>query len=894
MKNINTNGYQKDSINKDKNSLWINSGNITMKDTKKPLVAIKLDKQGLPIGMKFMKPNEEYNFEDADSVLEIPQYQWGGLGTSSYDQIFNNAISTVAPEDNGGTPSEYDYFNDPQRQMRDYSIPNQQERGQVSTVNSLQVEPQTQAWTDQMQPQGNKIQTPESLNPTEPYNPRQRPDIQFANPYGGIDIPTSATVLGQSIENKDTLGTVASSLKLATGLGRNIVGGLGQARRNNYVMDEYRQKQNQPLYQYAQDGGEVDLSYDDLLAVNDATGVTFDYNTANRLFERDIPQQNSNQRPYQPNYGWYKDANYFDVAQEVGDTLVLNNTGRNPHNAQTIKQVEKYLQKQNPEKKIQIEYLPNLQKGGEITKEQAMTGEYLTGIDQEDPVQMQMVTGEVEAGEYYQTNQGDVAEVIGNKHTQGGEKLPMEEKDRVLSDHTKLGASQAKNIRDNFDIEVKAKHTYSDVLDKFRKKIGLDKLVKEEEGILKKLEEQESIEDENTKQLNINFLKNKLGEIKQQKEPIEEARKMLFDKLFNIQEDSKPKKEQIQEYQEGGDYIKRNEGLDYVPEGQSKNNEGMFGGVSQQQYEELVNANPWFDWNNFDPSNPQNVVNFQRQVNRKVNNQVLKEDGKLGEQTASVRIPRTVETGLQPNNSDLGLEGKKATGIGTAQMIEVPGATVERVNEEKEDVDYMNYLTLPDQYPTVPGGMESHLKSERRFDRVEPMKLDPRPYLEQIHAQSNSAMAQLEGLSPSVRASGEANILANTQKAINDAMMKIDQTNLGSYNQAEERNAMTQRMEENAGVLDNLSYENRTLTTKTKSDWANQEYFDKIQEVNLGNYQTVNALNNLNARYSDVQFNGQNYTVADAPDFKNSLEMQNAMKYYQMMLEEEQKNKKIT
>ena len=56
---------------------------------------------------------------------------------------------------------------------------------------------------------------------------------QFVNPYGGVDIPTAASILGSSIESGDTFGTVMSGLKLGTGLARNFLGGMGQQRVAN-------------------------------------------------------------------------------------------------------------------------------------------------------------------------------------------------------------------------------------------------------------------------------------------------------------------------------------------------------------------------------------------------------------------------------------------------------------------------------------------------------------------------------------------------------------------------------------------------------------------------------------------------------------------------------------
>jgi hypothetical protein len=56
--------------------------------------------------------------------------------------------------------------------------------------------------------------------------------------YSGMDIATSANMFGKSLEEKDAFGAIASGLKLATGLGRNIAGGYGRANRQEYVMQD--------------------------------------------------------------------------------------------------------------------------------------------------------------------------------------------------------------------------------------------------------------------------------------------------------------------------------------------------------------------------------------------------------------------------------------------------------------------------------------------------------------------------------------------------------------------------------------------------------------------------------------------------------------------------------
>ena len=153
------------------------------------------------------------------------------------------------------------------------------------------------------------------------------------------------------------------------------------------------------------------------------------------------------------------------------------------------------------------------------------------------------------------------------------------------------------------------------------------------------------------------------------------------------------------------------------------------------------------------------------------------------------------------------------------------------------------------------------------------------------------ANTQTEGLSPNVRTAALANIDANTQKALSDIMLNIDTTNLQSKNQAEVQNARIQGREEDARVLDNLSFEKRQLTADAKTDLAFEQYFDKVRETNLGNFKTVNAINNANARYDNIQFDGQGYRVAPAPKFTDNLNA-TQLAQLQTLLDEHEASKK--
>lgn len=74
---------------------------------------------------------------------------------------------------------------------------------------------------------------------TPNFNSNYQDPYQFFNPYGGVDIASGAQFLGQSIENKDPFGIVMGGLKVATGVGRNVFGGMGRENVKNEAMKNY-------------------------------------------------------------------------------------------------------------------------------------------------------------------------------------------------------------------------------------------------------------------------------------------------------------------------------------------------------------------------------------------------------------------------------------------------------------------------------------------------------------------------------------------------------------------------------------------------------------------------------------------------------------------------------
>jgi len=108
---------------------------------------------------------------------------------------------------------------------------------------------------------------------------------------------------------------------------------------------------------------------------------------------------------------------------------------------------------------------------------------------------------------------------------------------------------------------------------------------------------------------------------------------------------------------QAGDAVGR-EILPEVPEQQSQDpTTGLYYREGQDfDLQKTIEANPWYDWSDFDPSNKEDVLDFQKQYNKEIKDRGLdekgwpsvREDSKFGEQTSSVYLgPRDVEA-LQP------------------------------------------------------------------------------------------------------------------------------------------------------------------------------------------------------------------------------------------------------
>ena len=188
-------------------------------------------------------------------------------------------------------------------------------------------------------------------------------------------------------------------------------------------------------------------------------------------------------------------------------------------------------------------------KRADLPLEKLMTGEFI----QQAPVQAGMEpNAELEKKEYVQHNDGEVQQVIGRSHAQGGEKLSLEPGTTVVSDKVKLGAKNARDLNKQYDLNLKAGDTFAHAVEKFTKTIGLTKTNSEQEDYFKQLKKVSDSENSNsqTSELNNSFLSGKISEIEAKKAALESSRADFTSHVYSMQEASKPTEEREEMVQE--------------------------------------------------------------------------------------------------------------------------------------------------------------------------------------------------------------------------------------------------------------------------------------------------------------------------------------------------------
>jgi len=168
----------------------------------------------------------------------------------------------------------------------------------------------------------------------------------------------------------------------------------------------------------------------------------------------------------------------------------------------------------------------------------------------------EQANAEIEHEEYVKFPDEGVQRGYGEKHSKGGIDLEIPDGTKILSNKLTISKKDVKMLKKDFGIKATTKNTYSQVVDKYVKKIGLSKLYDEQEklfeGLGKVIDESGS---EGAARINKEYLSKKIGEIERQKEDKEGLKESMFDKMFTIQESSKPKESKEEAMQSSEEFF---------------------------------------------------------------------------------------------------------------------------------------------------------------------------------------------------------------------------------------------------------------------------------------------------------------------------------------------------
>jgi hypothetical protein len=173
---------------------------------------------------------------------------------------------------------------------------------------------------------------------------------------------------------------------------------------------------------------------------------------------------------------------------------------------------------------------------------------------------------------------------------------------------------------------------------------------------------------------------------------------------------------------------------------------------------------------------------------------------------------------------------------------------------------------MPDQSVLPPSSQVGHLMSDIRLDQIDPIQIGIENNLQEINEQRNFVAKSVNNLPPSQRAAIMANLLATSQKSTNQAITSANVTNAQNQSQAELFNIGQFGQEEQFRANNALSFEQRQLSAKAKTEEEIRNYYDFNRKVALGNLQNQQKLNLLNSLFPDYNLDYFGATVDVDPN----------------------------
>lgn len=174
----------------------------------------------------------------------------------------------------------------------------------------------------------------------------------------------------------------------------------------------------------------------------------------------------------------------------------------------------------------------------ELPLDKFLTGHFASELE---PNPVVSPDSEIEKGEWVLYPDGNIQKAFGEKHENGGIKMVLPDGAKIVTNAIKLGGDNAKRLSKEYGIKVSAKDTYAQAIDKYSKKVGLDKIVKDQASYFKALEDLHNNTDidSNTALVNEEFLSGKINNLERSKKDAERELITFFSETFDLQESYK-------------------------------------------------------------------------------------------------------------------------------------------------------------------------------------------------------------------------------------------------------------------------------------------------------------------------------------------------------------------
>ena len=174
------------------------------------------------------------------------------------------------------------------------------------------------------------------------------------------------------------------------------------------------------------------------------------------------------------------------------------------------------------------------QQGGKVKNSDIIAQNAITDNPQQNNVNL-------EGNEFVMRTSGQVQPVVGDPHIKNGKKADgvdaqLNDGDKVLSNYVKLKPTDIKDVKERYNISVKKGVTFSEVQKELDKKLGIKKLETEKADILERIEKATKIKDVDSKQLSLEVLTKKTGEVNEKLNTLSGVRADNFEFLFQRQE----------------------------------------------------------------------------------------------------------------------------------------------------------------------------------------------------------------------------------------------------------------------------------------------------------------------------------------------------------------------